>query len=121
VASSTSISRAVIDAGPLFSALIVSHVQYSGTRMSSERLLNCADEAVRHPEAQLQFLQVLARIPEKLTTSHVIGEINGLVTARLKLRGPDLSRFWNESIELLTFWNLSERLIALLDFAHESA
>jgi hypothetical protein len=44
-----------------------------------------------------------------------MGEINGLVKTRLDLREPLLSVFWNRAIDLLTQWDLDERLICLLD------
>ena len=111
----------MIDTGPLFNALIINYLLKPGLRMNSRPLLECTDESLRHPHTQLQFLGILSRIPEKLTTSHVIGEINGLVKTRLDLHNPELSRFWNASIELLTLWNLNERLLTLLDFAPGSA
>jgi hypothetical protein len=69
----------------------------------------------------LRFLELLGSISRKLTTSHVLGEINGHVNSRLDLRGPELNRFWNGCIELLTMWDLDERLVQFLDFARESA
>jgi hypothetical protein len=60
---------------------------------------------------------VLFKIPKKLTTSHVIGEINGLQKSRLNLRDPHLSLFWEKSADLLTMWNMAERLVEFLDLA----
>jgi hypothetical protein len=114
------IGQAVIDTGPLFSALVVSHVRRRPTQVN-DGLLGLADESVRHPDGQIRFLHLLASISNKSTTSHVLGEINGLVKTRSDLRGPDLSRFWNGCIDLLTLWNLNEELVRFLDFAGESA
>ena len=111
----------MIDTGPLFSALVVNHVQQRPTQGNRVQLLGLADESVRHPDGQVRFLNLLASISNKLTTSHVLGEINGLVNTRSDLRGPELNRFWNGCIELLTQWQLDERLIRLLDFAGGSA
>jgi len=55
------------------------------------------------------------------TTSHVIGEIQGLAKTRLKLSGDDRLSFWRASIDLLTQWNLDEQLIRLLDMARRPA
>ena len=115
------IRQAVIDTGPLFSALVVNHVQQRPTKGNRDRLLGCVNESVQHPDAHVRFLSVLGSISRKLTTSHVLGEINGLVNVKLKLHEPELSRFWNGCIELLTLWELDERLIRFLDFAGASA
>ena len=111
----------MIDAGPLFSALIINHLQNPAARAKPEHLLEAVDESVRREGAHLPFLEFIANIPEKLTTSHVVGEINGLAKSRLKLYGPELSRFWDGSVDLFMRWNLDERLVALLDFARSSA
>jgi hypothetical protein len=66
-------------------------------------------------------MQVLASIPIRLTTSHAIGEVNGLTNSKLDLRGPHLSIFWERSTELLTLWNLGERLIEFRDLARREA
>ena len=118
---SSRILQAVIDAEPLFSAPIVNHLQNPAARANREHLLDAVDESVRAPGMHLPFLEFLAAIPEKLTTSHVVGEVNGLAKSRLKLYGPESRVFWNGSIDLLMRWNFDERLVALLDFAQDSA
>lgn len=69
---------------------------------------------------QERFLELLASIRQKLTTSHVIAELNGLEKARLRLHGAELNRFWSGTIDLLTQWNLDEQLIRLLDVAQRT-
>ncbi len=64
--------------------------------------------------AQRDVLQIVGSIPQKLTTSHVIGELQGLSS---KLPGHVRESFWSKSIVLLRQWNLDERLIRLLDLA----
>jgi hypothetical protein len=66
---------------------------------------------------QEQFLNLLASVKGKLTTSHVIAEMQGLANSRLKLSRDDRVAFWRASIDLLTLWNLDEQLIRLLDMA----
>ncbi len=115
------IRRAVIDSGPLFSALVIHHALSPLTRMDRTTLLGEAHESVRSSQLQARFLGVLAGISEKLTTSHAIGEVNGLISTRLNLKGPERERFWNGSIDLLTLWGMDERLVALLDYGHTEA
>ena len=67
------------------------------------------------------FLDLLSSVKEKLTTSHVIGELQGLEKSRLNLHEDNHVNFWRSSIHLLTQWNLDENLIRLIDLAsHES-
>jgi rRNA-processing protein FCF1 len=110
------IRTAVLDAGPLFSALVSNFNVRDidrGLRMMHPSSLN---EPLRSETAQRDLLRVIGAIPEKLTTSHVIGELQGL-SSRLKLSGDDLSNFWLASIDLLRQWNVNEKLIRLLDLA----
>ncbi|MGA2742686.1 MAG: hypothetical protein ABSG65_35260 [Bryobacteraceae bacterium] len=65
-------------------------------------------------------MNLLASIREKLTTSHVIAEIQGLAKTRLKLSGDDHLTFWRTGIDLLTQWGLDEKLIRLLEMAGRS-
>ena len=71
------------------------------------------------PSRQEQFLILLASI-RRNSTSHVIAELNGLEKSRLALYGPELERFWSESIDLLTQWNLDEALVRMLDLARQT-
>jgi hypothetical protein len=112
----TTIRKAVIDSGPLLSAFVL-HYQRERGRLSS--LESFLEEPLQTKDNQEQFLNLLASIGEKLTTSHVIGEIRGLAT-RLKLSGDDRLNFWRASIDLLTQWRLDEQLIRLLDMASRS-
>ena len=114
------IRRAVIDTGPIFRALAVNHAHRRPVGVARDPVLEYADASVQSPGTHLRFLNLLASIPQKLTTSHVLGEVNGLVNVRLGLREPELGRFWDGSIDLLTQWNLDERLIQFLVFARES-
>jgi len=107
----TPIRKAVIDTGPLLSALVSIYQIKYGRRSALDSLLR---EPLRIRDHQEQFLRLLAAIPEKLTTSHVIAEIQGHVNAA-KLYGDDLLNFWQSSIDLLMQWKLDERLIRLLD------
>jgi len=64
-------------------------------------------------------LELMRSIREKLTTSHVIAELNGLEKSRLGLSGDVRLEFWRTSIDLLIQWDIDERLIRLLDLASD--
>jgi len=66
-------------------------------------------------------LDLLRSIDEKLTTSHVVAELQGLERSRLGLHGNERLRFWRTSIELLMLWSIDERLIRLLDMAADES
>jgi rRNA-processing protein FCF1 len=108
--------KAVIDAGPLFSFLVANTNVLALDRGLRPKHTNVLKESFRPEAAQRELLNVIGSIPEKLTTSHVIGEIQGL-TAKLRLSGNDLVSFWVTSIDLLRQWKLDEQLIRLLDLA----
>lgn len=63
---------------------------------------------------QTACLELFQSIRSVLTTSNVIGEIQGLQTSRLGLRGEDFKGFWLGSMELLAP-KLDERLIRLIE------
>ena len=112
------IRKAVIDSGPLFSALVL-HYQFREMRRGRRLAFDsCLEEPLLTMPLQEQFLSLLYSIREKLTTSHVIGELQGLGTSRLKLYGDDRLNFWRASIDLLMQWNIDEQLIRLLDMAN---
>ncbi len=92
------IRKAVIDTGPLLSALILNHHMRYARRSVLDSFLR---EPLRIRSHQEQFLWLLAAIPDKLTTSHVIAEIQGHVNSA-NLYGDDLFNFWQATIDLLT-------------------
>src|SRR5437016_2299760 len=112
--------KAVIDSGPLFSALILN---YYDLDIKYGRPINISglEDPLRDQSVQRPFLELLNSIQEKLTTSHVIGELQGLERSRLNLHGDYRVNFWRGSIDLLTQWNVDEKLVRLLELAsHES-
>jgi len=96
--------KAVIDTGPLFDALVLTYNQQRTQYGRPPRFTSVLDEILRNPTAQSQFLGLLASIREKLTTSHVIAELYGLVKRRLELHPPDLYDFLRTGTELLRQW-----------------
>lgn len=73
------------------------------------------DPLDRNRSAQDDYLERLRQIPEKLITSHVIGELTGLITSRLDLKGARRIDFWKTSIDLLVEWNVREQLVRVID------
>jgi len=111
------IPKAVIDSGPLLSALVLHYQGERGRRPSLDSFL---EDPLLIKDNQEQFLNLLASIREKLTTSHAIGELQGLANTRLRLSGDDRVNFWRAAVDLLTLWRLDEHLIRLLDMASRS-
>jgi len=113
--------KAVIDSGPLFDALVLN---YDLRRVAIGRQLRFAtvlDEVLQSGNGRRQFLALLASIPEKLTTSHVMAELYGLEKRSLKLYPLDLHEFWRTSIDLLVQWRIDETLVRLLDPASHAS
>ncbi|MBI1762245.1 MAG: hypothetical protein HYR56_12505 [Acidobacteria bacterium] len=117
------IQKAVIDTGPLFTVLVLNFVQR--TQYPAQKRQNLLRGAgldwylLESPTRQENYLRLFASIPVMLTTSHVIGELQGQ-QKRIKshdqsLYGADLRNFWLCSMELLQQKNLNERLLRLLD------
>jgi hypothetical protein len=104
--------KVVIDSGPLFTVLTL-HYAIRTKRVS---LLQKIDEDIRRSVSmQGACLELFRSIRSILTTSHVIGEIQGLQTSRLGLRGEDFQGFWLGSMELLALSNFDERLLRLIE------
>ena len=113
--------KAVIDSGPLFSALVLNYdLRWIGYGCSP-RFTHVLEEPLRNAIAQRLFLEAIASIREKLTTSHVMAELNGLEKVRLGLYGDGRLAFWRTSIDLLVQWDIDERLIRLLDLASDES
>jgi len=106
--------KAVIDTGPLFDALVLNYGLAYGLQPKFASVL---DEVLQTGTSQRQFLRLIASIREKLTTSHVIAELYGLEIRLLKLKPPNLSVFLRDSIDLLRYWGIDEKLVRLLDLA----
>lgn len=113
------IRRAVIDSSALFSALILNYERLDMDTPPRAQFASCLKEPLKERGAQHEFLQLLASIDKKLTTSHAIAELLGLQRSRLKLHGDDLLGFWQKSVELLLLWNIDEQLVRLLDLARD--
>ena len=113
--------KAVIDSGPLFSALVLNYDRRWIDYGRSPRFAHVLADPLRNTTAQRRFLELLGSIGEKLTTSHVIAELNGLERSRLGLYGDGRLDFWRTSIDLLTQWDIDETLVRLLDLASDES
>lgn len=113
--------KAVIDSGPLFSALVLNYDLRGIGYGRSPRFTHVLADPLRNSTAQRPFLELLSSIREKLTTSHVIAELNGLEKGRLRLFGDGRLDFWRMSIDLLVQWDIDETLIRLLDLASDES
>jgi len=100
------IRKAVIDSGPLFSALLLNYNERGVGPGRPRRFEDQLQWPLRNASAQREFMGLLAAIPEKLTTSHIIGELRGLGQSCLELHGDGGGHFWRTSMALLLEWNI---------------
>lgn len=120
------IDEAVVDTGPLFSALALNYVQ--AAQIAEPKKTSMLNDALqpyfrryRYDESfQRAFLLWFGAIKVLVTTSHVIAEVQGLLNSRLKLKGEDRRYFWVHSVEFLRMRGLSEELLRLLDLSSQS-
>lgn len=104
----------VIDTGPLFNALALMYVRNSPIHRSSLKH-TLPPYLSNDPAKELDFLQLFDSIRILITTSHVVGEIQGI----LKKSGLPPEGFWEFSMLQLKRKGLTENLITLLSM-HES-
>ena len=118
------LSKAVVDSGPLFSALTLVHVDFGRVPepKRTDLLRRALEVYLRDLHLQKLFLQLFTSIRTLLTTSHVVGELQGLCNSRLKLRNEyDRKAFWLHSMLFLKQWNFDERLMAILELYKDSS
>ena len=106
---SVTFAKAVVDAGPLFTMLTLVFAR----KHDREAILGRA-HIPRDPEIQAAYWRLFDDVGTLLTTSHVVGELQGLQNSRLGLKGMDLEHFWLSGIDFLIEKNFDERLIGLL-------
>lgn len=106
----------VIDTSPLFNALALMYVRNSPIQRNSlKRTL--PDYLRNDPAKETDFLQLFSSIRTLVTTSHVVGEIQGV----LKTSGlhPKAKELWDFSMTQLNMKGLIEHTITLLGM-HQS-
>jgi rRNA-processing protein FCF1 len=72
-------------------------------------------EVLAIPAYEERYLNLFKSIKSMMTSSHVIGELQGLQNSRLKFDGNDLRRFWLFGMEFMRARNLEEAFVRLLD------
>lgn len=109
------IRRAVVDAGPLLSALILQFSRSAAPERKQGILQRSriADYLRTEPGPQRAFSELFGSIREIKTTSHVIGELQGLQT----LRDVEQQDFWRSGMHWLAKKQLDEQLVRLLDLS----
>ncbi|MFQ5853129.1 MAG: hypothetical protein ACE5JU_21425, partial [Candidatus Binatia bacterium] len=111
-------TRAVIDSGLVFTVLTLNYVERAALPgLKGAAILKRAVDAeiVESESTQQEYLLLFRQIRTPLITSHVVGELQGLQSSRLRLRGEDLRYFWLHSLEFLLMSNFDEKLVRLLD------
>jgi hypothetical protein len=107
--------RAVLDTGPLFSALTLQYLRAVKASDSHRKSVLHKNQVSNHLQTdrakQSDFLVFVEAIEAILTTSHVIGEIQGLQC----LKNAAQRDFWQSSMKFLRTKKLDERLLTLLD------
>lgn len=109
--------KAVVDTGPLFTMLTVNYVQVTGITDEKRRSILgkvVSGDVLRIPTFEEGYRGLFDSIGRLLTTSHVVGELQGLENGRLKLYGDKLGKFWSSALEFLGRKNVEERLVALV-------
>jgi rRNA-processing protein FCF1 len=111
------IRKAVVDTGPLFSALTIQYLHNTPVAKHASILYRnkLSNHLVSSKRRQAAFAQLFGEITTVLTTSHVIGEIQGLQG----LKDQDRRGFWLCAITWLREKNTDEALIRLLDMSKE--
>src|SRR5579863_330258 len=104
--------RVVIDSGPLFTILTLNFARRFPSVPKKESLMERIDSTIRQSASRQQAcLDLFGSIRSVLTTSHVIGEIQGLQN----LKGDDLKNFWLNSMQILSSKRLDEQLLRLIE------
>src|ERR1700680_1665803 len=101
-----------MDAGPLFTLLTLNFVRKFPAPKKKDALMRRIEVDIRNsPRLQEACLNLFESIRSVLTTSHVIGEVQGLQN----LTGEDFKSFWLVSMELLALKGLDENLLRLIE------
>ncbi|MGA9997975.1 MAG: hypothetical protein WBP93_21350 [Pyrinomonadaceae bacterium] len=111
------LKKVVMDTSPLFSAMTLSYIRSNPRERNTVLQRNRLEKYFQdYPDKERDFLQLFERIQTVLTTSHVIGEIQGLQ----KLTGRSQREFWLSSLFILKRKGIEENLLRLLDMNEEN-
>ncbi|HEY2380781.1 MAG TPA: hypothetical protein VGK48_06310 [Terriglobia bacterium] len=107
-----SYEKVVVDAGPLMSILVL---KYAFTLEPGAAMAKIAQSRVasylRDDSAQRAMVRLFDHVRSIATTSHVIGELQGLQ----QLKGDSQTTFWEASMNWLASKGLEETLISLME------
>ena len=120
------IREAIIDASPLMNLLALHYLRMrnaEGVRLDPDRVLkgDAADKyLLGHRDNQKEFLAFFDNISILHTTSHVVGELQGLC-GKFDIDDSARKRFWSISLDYLREHGFEEARIKLLKLgSHES-
>jgi len=106
------IHKAVVDTGPLFSVLVLKYSQTLEPRAATAIIeRNRIPQYLGSSNQQISMVHLFDGIRIILTSSHVVGELQGLQ----RLKGASLREFWLFAMSWLSLKGLDERLTRLLD------
>lgn len=115
------VTKAVVDAGVLFDMLIINYAGKTSRHHGIENLLEKLSQYLRkNPRAREEFLQFTHHITTFWITSHVVGELKGLVSSRLKLHGEKFKDFWSSTLCFFREKKIKEELIQLVNMQEAS-
>ncbi|MFH1049862.1 MAG: hypothetical protein V1779_02905 [bacterium] len=102
----------MIDTSIMYDALLIN---YSFTNKKNDSISNFAnyifDNNKIYKKNYIEFLENIGRF---ITTSHAIGELQGLINSRTKIHDNLKSSFWKISISYLRKKQIDETLIRIL-------
>lgn len=104
--------KAVIDTGPLFTALTLSFLQ-KRPELAHIREKHEIPNYLLDPTSQREFLDYIQNIPHLMTTSHVIGQLR----SRKQLTADIQAEFWQNAVDFFAEKKLDERCITLLEIS----
>ena len=111
------IPRAVVDTGPLYSILVLKYSITLSPRAAAAMIPKSRiSEYLREAGLQRAMVYLFDGMQTILTSSHVIGELQGLQN----LQGDSQRAFWLFAMNWLSSKGLDERLLRLLDLNAET-
>lgn len=107
--------KAVIDTGPLFTALTW---RFSQERPDLQEYLRHKHDLPKYlpdPTSEREFFEYIWNIPHLLTSSHVIGELR----SRHKIEEDIQAKFWRCTMRFFAEKNIDERGLSLQTLYHD--
>ncbi|SRR5882724_10302021 len=110
-------AKAVIDTGPLFTALTLEFLQENPDSRNIVLHKHKPPDYLGDPTAEASFRSLFRSIKRLLITSHVIGELR----SRYKVPGNIHREFWLSAMKTLSHRGLDEELLTLLELYDDDA